>query len=447
MCKRGKTDKTRYVLLLMVAAILLGFDAHQGLSKEMAAPTVEQLARGEGKGWLPPTIEDLTNGKVKIGDLVTKDNVDLVKEYLPPSMYECVKGGMVLRMAENLPPEKVIPKHFWEATLRNTGQAVMDENGVVRMKDGLNWAGGLCFPEPKKPLEAMANIKYSLASDDKFIKWSPVWYIDKEGKLEKTANVRVWQVQAFGRLKLPPLGTIPGYENLQFRHMVIFTDPLEMKGTGQITIRHYDEYTNPDEGFGYLPAFKRVIRVSATTFQDNVGGQDYTYGDPQGLREPFAFWNFKSIETKLMLWPEPKSAIEQVSEDGVVNPKLEFDVGFKYPRVGWVIAPVTIVDAEPKIRHIYGRKTLYMPAFPYWATAAPISLVDIYDRQGQLWKCFNTYRHTITVEGIDYGNMDYGIFMHDLQTGHVSYNAYYTTPNRGIEIDFINRTNLLRLGR
>ena len=46
----------------------------------------------EGKAYdKVPTIEDLTKGKVKIGDLIDKNNVDLVKEYLTVGIYESVK--------------------------------------------------------------------------------------------------------------------------------------------------------------------------------------------------------------------------------------------------------------------------------------------------------------------------------------------------------------------
>ena len=35
-----------------------------------------------------PTIEELTQGKVKVGDTITKENVDLVKDLLSVGVYE-----------------------------------------------------------------------------------------------------------------------------------------------------------------------------------------------------------------------------------------------------------------------------------------------------------------------------------------------------------------------
>jgi hypothetical protein len=71
-----------------------------------------------------PSIEDLTKGKVKIGDTIDKNNVDLVKEYLSVGVHEMVKRGMVLRMGSQIPPEQFNPKFFREATERNKGKAI-----------------------------------------------------------------------------------------------------------------------------------------------------------------------------------------------------------------------------------------------------------------------------------------------------------------------------------
>ena len=97
----------------------------------------------------PKSLEELSHGKIKVGMVITKDNVDLIKEYLAPGLYQCVKNGMVLRMANNLPPEKLNPRHYLEATERNRGKAVIDDHGVVRLKDGSEWPGGIPFIEPK----------------------------------------------------------------------------------------------------------------------------------------------------------------------------------------------------------------------------------------------------------------------------------------------------------
>jgi len=436
------------IVSFVLTCFLIGYPmAGSGWAEEKSPPTVEQLARGERGGWLPPSIEELTQGKVKIGDLITKDNVDLVKDYLTLSLYETIKKGMVLRMVKNLPPEKIVPRFYWEVSAANQGKAVMDQNGTVRLADGKDWPGGLPFPDPKKPLEAMANVKFGRVTDDDYLPSNNCLYVGKDGNIEKTAIMSVWQVQAFGRLQCPPLGTIPGFENLQMKNIGVFSEPLEMKGLGQLSIRYYDEYKNPDEGFVYVSALRRVLRVSATTYQDNIGGMDSTYGDPQGLREPYAYWDFKSITKKFMLAPEPKNPFTFVNEDGKYNSQLEFDHGHSFIRYGWTVTPMTIVEAVPKIKHIYGKKVIYMPTPPYWASTTPIEMVDIYDRQGKLWKCYVTMRQSINAKGGEFGGAEGGMIMYDLQTGHASTIPRSYKTNVGTPMEELSLTKLLKSGR
>jgi len=124
------------------------------------------VTAGAAEAPAAPTIEELTKGKVKLGDRIDKTNADLIKEYVSPGVYELIQKGMVMKMGKNPPPEEIVPKFFLEATERNKGQAVMDENRTVYLKDGSLWPGGIPFPDPKNGNEVMANFKYGSTCDD-----------------------------------------------------------------------------------------------------------------------------------------------------------------------------------------------------------------------------------------------------------------------------------------
>jgi hypothetical protein len=83
-----------------------------------------------------PSIETLTEGKVKTGDRIDKSNVELVREYMSEGLLTLVEKGMVMKMGRQPSPSEVIPKFFQEATERNQGQAVIDEHKSVYLKDG-----------------------------------------------------------------------------------------------------------------------------------------------------------------------------------------------------------------------------------------------------------------------------------------------------------------------
>jgi len=426
-------SKKIYIFWILISGFAFLF-----LSPETAAESI-------------PTIEDLTRGKVKIGETIDNKNVDRIKDYLSSGVYECVQKGKILTMGNNLPPEELVPRFFWEATERNKGKATIDKNRTVFLKDGSPWPGGLPFVEPKNGLEVMANQKYGHGNDDAFVTNYLVHYINKKGKIYKTSNMEIFIAYPTGRLKIPPIGAVPGMENINFRHIAGFTYPLEMKGLGQLTIRYYDDNKDPDAGFVYLPAFKRTIRISATTYQDNMGGQDLTWGDPEGLREPFRYWRFKLLERKHMLIPEPcgdpdGGPYTAVSTEGI-DSNIKFDLGSKFVRLGWAATPVHVVEATPKIKHIYGKKILYIYAPPYWTSSMPIVLTDIYDRQGKLWKCYIDHKRDLQViDGESYCSAS-GFTMHDLQKGHTSRHWYTYKLQYGLKPESITLKKLFEMGR
>jgi hypothetical protein len=401
----------------------------------------------------PPTIEELTNGTVKTGDLITKDNVELVKEYLPVGLYECVRNGMVLKMGTNPAPEKINPKTFLEATERNRGKAIVDDHMVVRYEDGSEWPGGIPFTEPKTAQELMGNYRFGIASDT-YEKFELNWFVNKEGVHYKTEDMRFLNYWTDGRLKVSPLGSVPGQEDYHRRFIVVAVAPLEVKGAGMLQISFDDDTENDTIGFLYNPKFKRTIRISATTFQDNYEGSDFTNGDPEGLSEPFGFWNFKLIEKKFMLTaelvldPQPTYTGKGLN----VDPQVKWDVGKKFPRLGWAITPVYIVEATSKdSSHIYSKKILYLTS-PYYAQSVgsrSCAYVDIYNRTGEMWKfCYDWRGGLFTHKDGENYTVTTGFSMHDLQTGHQTHIPHYKAIiDDEMEPEFISLKKLIELGK
>ncbi|MBU1055956.1 MAG: DUF1329 domain-containing protein [Proteobacteria bacterium] len=215
-----------FIFTLLLPGALIGADI----------PSIKDVVEGKAK---LPTIEDLTGGKVKIGDMIDKNNVELVKEYITPGVYESVKRGMVLRMGTQLSPDKLNPKAFREATERNRGKAVMDKNGAVYYgKTGIIWPGGYPFPWTENGLEALANHTYGVVWDTWYGLPAFLWYVNSKGKIYKTSGQEVMYVKYSGRTLLPPLGLIPGYDNILIKKISLSTSPRELKGLGQLTERH-----------------------------------------------------------------------------------------------------------------------------------------------------------------------------------------------------------------
>jgi hypothetical protein len=204
----------------------------------------------------------------------------------------------------------------------------------------------------------------------------------------------------------------------------------------------------------YNPHFKRTIRISATTFQDTYQGSDFTLGDPEGLTEPFGYWNFKLIEKKFMLTPELVRHRQPTytGEGFNLDPQVKWDEGKKYPRLGWAITPVYIVQATPKNpEHIYSKKILYLTS-PYYAqsmNSRSCAYADIYDRKGEMWRSYCDWRGgSFNHKDGEHYTMTVGVSMHGLQTGHQTHVLMCNSNIDGeMEPDFISLTQLIKLGR
>lgn len=384
-------------------------------------PSVEDVVNGKAD---MPTIADLTGGKIQNNGQIDRSNVDIVKEYLPVGLYELVKRGMVLTMGTQQPAEKTNPKIFYDSTEKNRGKAILSKSGAVYYeKQGTLWPGGYPFPWVKNGVEGIANTYYGKVWDSYHNYPVNYWWVNSKGEVYKSMLQEQIYVKTSGRMLYPPLGVVPGYEDTLIVRVTGATYPLEIKGLGQYTVRHYDQ-SQEDTGFAYVPAFKRTLRVNANSWQDNAGGSDFTYGDGDaGFQEPIVNWDFKLLGKKFSLITEAKSPFPYIEKDGAVSTRVKFDMGKKYPRFGWVVAPVDIVEGTPKIKHIYGKKVMYMPIYPYVTSSTAIMSIDIYDRQMKLWKSYNVLRGDLSNIGGDPQKPMTGPWcasLYDLQADHAT---------------------------
>ncbi len=419
--KIGKSLGSMAVLIALLLILPL-----PGVLSGAEIPSVEDVIKGKAE---VPTIDALTGGKVQIGDLINKDNVDLVKEYINPGIYKAIEQGMVMRMGKQLPPDKLVPKSFREITEKNRGKAIIDEGGAVYYeKIGTLWPGGVPFVDPKNGLEAITNAKYGGVYDGYQMFPSLMTYTNPKGKTYKSSLMHQMYSYFTTRKKDQPLGAIPGYEDVLFKRISVFHSPLELKGLGQYTVRHYDDANKFDTGFAYFPAYKRTVRVSATTWQDNIGGSDYTYGDGGGLQEPYSYWNFKLIGKKFILATEPDAPFPVVDEKTrKIDKRVQFTVDTKFPISGWTIWPVYVVEGTPKIKHLYGKKMFYVHAWPYWPATWQIGVTEAYDRQMVLWKVLWNRRDRAIFDGETY-TINTGGPAYDLQTQHMTMFWYNEKP-------------------
>ena len=331
-------------------------------------------------------IEAYTKGKVKVGDYLTADNVEYVKDLLDPVAYNHVSQmGRRIKMVDTTKDvTKLFPHQYFEATLRNKGQAVMDEKGNTYTKDGQPWIGGLPFPDPQTGLEAFANLTLSWGRHDTTLYAIKDWDIGPDGNQQYQYDF-CWAEQATVGLLNGDSPYWAGHEDKLRYQSVWFVHPNDSRGTSFLNVWKYDQAEFP-ELQGYLPAFKRVRRFPTNQrFEPLVPGITLFLSDAWAAGDPMLTWgNYKIVGRGPHL-----GAVSQCWTGDETNWEREVHGGPKgetFMETAMELVPETIV--------IEAERTGY-PRAPVSKKRVVIDLRNMmyvsyltYDRRGELWKSF-----------------------------------------------------------
>lgn len=118
-------------------------------------PTIAKSADNISKAYPDELlhIEAYTKGKVKPGDFVSAENVEVVKDLLDPILYKQIKemGRKIKIKATTTDVTKMFNHTYLDLTIKNAGRAKFDGSGNLWTdgKEGSIWIGGLPFPDQK----------------------------------------------------------------------------------------------------------------------------------------------------------------------------------------------------------------------------------------------------------------------------------------------------------
>ena len=193
--------------------------ARGAIAAGVIAPLWEVIgSRGSLEAAYPPellSIEAYTKGKLKPGDVLNAENVDVVKDLLDPAAYWQIKNDG--RLVDLAPTEtdltKLTPVPYLEATLRNRGKHKIFPDGNCYTLDHQDWIGGNPFPEPKTAEEVLMGNTLSWGKHD--TQAHPVldWDTDAAGNVEYQYASYYVEWQTVGRLTLDPHPYMPGRES------------------------------------------------------------------------------------------------------------------------------------------------------------------------------------------------------------------------------------------
>lgn len=332
------------------------------------------------------SIEGYTKGKIKTGDMITADNVELVKELLDPVAYKQVRemGRRIRVVASTRDVSRMYPAEYLEATLRNKGKARLDADGNVVTADGKRWLGGNPFPEATTAQEAFANLTLSWGRHDNSVYAVRDWEIGPDGDVSYQYDF-VWVEENVAARVGAGGPYLAGMEDKLRLQSVFFTAPSDVKGTSYLNTWYYDQRKFPDL-VGYLPAFKRVRKFPTNQrFEPLVAGMALYLSDAWAAGDPMLTWgNYKVVGRGPFLgavsggWHGDHPNWERPVHGGPKGQTF-FDTDME------LCPEVLIVEAEP-----VGYSRAPVSKKRVWIDVRNMMYVGYvtYDRRGDIWKSF-----------------------------------------------------------
>ena len=334
------------------------------------------------------SIDEFTKGKLKAGDIIDANNVDLVQDLLDGVRYTQIKqmGRKLELVPVTTDMTKLSPMEYIEATLRNKGQAKFDENMNVVTQDGKPWIGGNPFPEPTTGLEIFAGITISWGRHD--VSFYPVktYELDNSGKVLYNYQLAWCEFAPVGRVAVEPMPYWPGHEDKLRYQSVFFTMPQDYKGSSFLNTWYYDQRRFPDLE-GYLPQFKRVRSFpTSQRFEPLIPGSSLYFSDAWTAGDPYLTWgNYKIVGRGPFLagltenWDSDQDNWEGKTHGGPSGTTF-WDTKVE------LVPEAIIVEAEPTgfARAPISKKRVWFDA----RTGLPLGMVT-YDRRGEMFKSFD----------------------------------------------------------
>jgi hypothetical protein len=352
------------------------------------APLWEVIANtGKCEAAYPPellSIEAYTKGKLKIGQEVNADNVDLVKDILSPGAYfEIKQDGRVVDLAPTTTDiGRLTPKPFLEATVRNKGVHIIGKDGNVWTKEGKPWIGGNPFPNPKTPQECLMANTLSWGKHDAFGGGIKEWDTNGPGDIQYTYEYYYVEWETVGRQVIEPKPYMPGHET-QLRYFPLMVmAPEDQRGTAFLEIWAYDQHLFP-QNYGYSPLLKRTRTFPVDQrFEPQLPGQVTFASEDWSTGDPLLTWgDFKLVGKGPLLTGASHCA--DLDQPNWIHKTCGGKTGQKYFRSRMELVPECYIIEMKPVK--YPRAPISKKRIWYDArTLCPLTMT-CFDRQGKVW--------------------------------------------------------------
>ena len=336
-----------------------------------------------------------TNGAPKAdgvapGMVINSGNVESVKQYLDPAMYQFIKNGdYEIKVGETTSFD--LHKSYVDATRKYSGDVVLgDKAGVISGS-----VAGRPFPQtpsmddPRAGEKLAWNFKYGYNWGDSAAIYPFYWkYRNMEsGKVERTIKFNFHFLNFTHRTSQDPYPALtPNPSNLFRGIYVQVLEPFDVKNT-QLLIQRYEDDLKRDNAYLYLGFQRRVRRLSTGQVTDAFLGSDIMIEDFEGYNGRISDmnWTFKGERTMLLpMYNHNDMELDaETHQDDEGYQVVAFGgKGGCFPDITWQLRKVYVVESDPiDPNHPISKREHYMDAQTF---TIPRNIT--YDRKGDMWK-------------------------------------------------------------
>jgi hypothetical protein len=347
------------------------------------------------------TMEPAVRADVSPGDVIDKTNWQKAEGLLPEPVLNWIKkGDFVINIGElNYSEKEYFEFSVKESLTANMGLYEVNEKDIIiDAKTGKTptFISGLPFPEvdpedPKAGQKFLYNKHYTqFNTGNQDVSFQALWV--GQGGFEREIGAGWISAPMDG---YPKARSIPNPDGIQRYTLISVDRPYDIAGLNLLLWRYKDE--RQDLNLSYIPAIRRVRRMSPANRSDAFVGSDFCIDDPNGYDGKVCVFEWKVVRKQEALIPykskDPERLMQTKRGAWQTTPDVTPSV-YGFQTEGWQGAPwapvnlfwvkktVYVIEASSKDRYYnYGKQEMWYDPdvrFPKYKI--------IYDRAGDYWK-------------------------------------------------------------
>ncbi len=305
-----------------------------------------------GPDWKEKQKEMFAQVQVKVGNIIDKTNWEKVEGLVPDQFLNTIKKGEWILEIGEFEYDHDYTDAYYKLSAQNKGKYILGpRKEILDVSTGKFpiYINGMPFPDidikndPDGPAKFMHNQNLNIFIQGQYEglaypKKGNLQWVGRKSGYERGVGFLAERVYYWNR----PRGEISNPRKYKGTVINLVTFPYDMYGTATLYVRHLDG--RPDSVFAYVPAIRRVKRLSGANRSDPQMGSDMTMDDSKGFDGHIESMKWTYMDEKIMLkpvWkPEAKAPrkLNKTQTGSWEYPSNDSSCDMGYHTPGWTAA-------------------------------------------------------------------------------------------------------------